>query len=103
MRISSKNTGIFQEIPKWQWDVMIKNGSARNYIIESHSDEDMESTEIEVEPISLFEEEEEATEEAVVEDDDEVAFYKAELDKREIKYHWKTGIEKLKKLYEESL
>jgi len=108
MRISSKNTGIVQEIPREQWEVMRKNGDSRNYNVESESDEDLLSEEIKVEPIALFDKGDDMaggddTRVDAGDEIDEVVFLKEQLDALGIKYTWNEGIEKLRKKYGESI
>lgn len=82
---------------------MRSRGEHRLYIVEDANDEHFEPTEIEVTPIALEDADDMA--EAVVKytDDEEIQFYKDFLTEKGISYHWNTGIEKLKKLYEENL
>jgi len=118
MKISSKKTGLWHEISTEQWEAMLKNGDSRKYKVEVLGDEEMHSIEVKVEPIEIFREEViEGVVDEVIDANDDLAevketpsvdnddkeFYKSELDKRGVEYRWNTGIEKLKKLYEENL
>lgn len=106
MIIKSKKTQVTQEIPQSQWALMIKRGDNRKYEVIDGTDEHLNVTTVGVEPVSLVDdskEEEPVEEKAFDNEDEEYEFIKEYLDKKGVSYHWNTGIEKLRKLYEENL
>ena len=117
MIIQSKNTGIVHNVTKDEWLAMRSRGDHRHYKVIDESDDDPETREIKVEPIELvpteFDGEGNVTElspgddlagkKEELDEEGEIAFIKSFLDEKGIYYHPNTGIEKLRKKYEEAL
>ena len=113
MKIKSKNTGILHDVTKDEWLGMKNRGDSRHYTVVDDSDDHFQVREIKVEPIELISDDVEAQKEDTVsynddmakelDEEGEIGFYRNFLDEKGVYYHPNTGIEKLKKKYEENL
>ena len=105
MKIQSKKTFVMHEVTMAEWEGMKKRYAHRNYKVIIDDDDHIGSVEVKVEPISLTAEfvEEDTEESDRVEWVNGIDFYKAELTKMGIPFHYNTGIEKLKQKYEDNL
>jgi len=103
MKIQSKQTHLMHEVSMAEWEDMKKRYVHRNYNVIIDNDDHIGSVEVAVEPISLVEEFVESDTEEKLEWVNSIDFYKEELTKMGIPFHYNTGIEKLKQKYEENL
>ena len=105
MIIQSKKTGKVSEIPASQWEEMKKRGEYNFFNVIDATDQHLEVREIRVEPIELMDEkiDDDLADGGNVTKERGIDFYKEALDDMGVTYHWNSGLDKLKKLYEENI
>ena len=103
MQIQSKNNGLVHEVSRGEWERMKSRNDHRHYKVVDDSDSTIISEKIRVEEIGLVDTYDDLAEftDLPPTEEDEAEFIREKLKVAGVYFHPKTGVVKLRKLYEQ--